>query len=384
MTQQHQLPVHLQNRQSKPVRQALQNLNRSSPPYLSIEGGRFTLVDAVGNELPVQTFDPQLGPYIDINVIDANEHVSKVFWGSDNTYNPNAQSYLPPVCFSDNGVGPSRNVTEPQAPTCAQCPNGVWGSATSRITGKGIKACVDIKKVAFTTAGHNTVFLLRIPPNSLKNMGLYEGGFSGQPIDISDIITRVSFVPGIQGTLQFQAVDYIDAATAALRENVLSTNAADGLIGRHDVVHPQAAQLSGGAPAALPPPQQAVQQPTPNPIQQAPVQQFAQQPVQQQLSAGNASPPFVMPRQGFAPGAAPQQTSPAAQQGPGAAPVPGSRPRGRPRNAQQAPVQQTVPQQAPFPTNGPVVQPGNNFGIVSGVAPNAELAAALASALINQ
>lgn len=379
MTQQHQLPAHLLNRQSKPVRQALQNLNRSSPPYLSIEGGRFTLVDAVGNEQPVQTFDPQLGPYIDINIIDANEHISKVFWGADNAYNPNAQTYLPPVCFSDNGVGPSRNSTEPQSPTCAQCPNGVWGSATSRITGKGIKACVDVKKVAFTTAGHNTVFLLRIPPNSLKNMGLYEGGFSGQPIDISDIVTRVSFVPGIQGTLQFQAVDYIDAATAALRENALSTNATDGLIGRHDTVHPQAAQLSGGAPAALPPP---VRQPDPGyapPAPPPPNPTLHQQPVNQPAAAP-ASPPFVMPRQGFAPTAAPSTETPTASVT--SAPpsnAPAGRPRGRPRNTQQAPAQQAVPQQAPFPTNGPTAQPGNNFGIQAGTAPNPELAAALAS-----
>lgn len=398
MSQQYQLPAHLLNRQSKTVGQTLQNnLGKNNPPHLSIEGGRFTLVDAVGNEQLVQTFDPQLGAYIDINIIDVNDHVSKVFWGEGNTYNPQATSYLPPLCYSDNGIGPSRNSAEPQAPTCTQCPHSVWGSATSKVSGKGIKACSDTQKLAFTTAGHNTVFLLRIPPNSLKNMGLYQGGFSGTPIDISDVITRVSFVPGVMGTLQFQAVGYIDEATAAQRESALSAKATDSLIGRGDAVHPGAATLTGPAgngQAALPAPGQQVGAAAPygqqQPVTQQPGQQYQSALQQAPIGQPAGSPPFVMPRQP-APAAAPvqQQAGPAfanpaggvSGQTPG--PQPATRRRGRPpaQQAQAAPPQAT---QAPFPTSQPPQQgqavpagPGAQFGIVPGVAPNAELAAAL-------
>jgi len=364
---QYQLPAHLMNRQSKTVGQTLQNnLGKNNPPHLSIEGGRFTLVDANGNDQPVQTFDPQLGPYIDINIIDVNDHISKIFWGEGNQYNPNAQSYLPPLCFSDNGIGPSRNSSEPQSPTCAQCPHNVWGSATSRITGKGIKACSDLQKIAFTTVGHSTIFVLRIPPNSLKNMGLHQGTFNGTGIDISDVITRVSFVPGIQGTLQFQGIGYIDETVMAQRENALANKATDGLIGRFDVVHPAAASLGG-------PPQQAAL-PAPS-----------QQPVQQQQPAGNA-PPFVVQTAAAPPPTAPFPAVPVGQS-------PATPPKRRGRPPAQAATPQEQPAQAPFPTSqppqspppqqqagGPIPNgsaPGQAFGIMPGVAPNPEISAVL-------
>lgn len=390
-----QLPAHLQNRQSRAIGQTIRNnLSKNNPPHLSIEGGRFTLVDAAGNESPVPTYDPQLGPYIDVNIIDANEHVSKVYWGANNQYNPNAQSFLPPLCYSDNGVGPSRGSAEPQAPTCLQCPHGVWGSATSRITGKGIKACQDLQKLAFTYAGFQMVFQLRVPPNSLKNLGAYQSSLGG--VDISDLVTRISFVPGIQGTLQFQAVNYIDEATAQVREQALSTNATDNLIGRHDAVHPGAA-AQGFQPAIVH--GNTPERQLPAPAAQAPQQVgFQQQPQAVQAAQQNqpgvlqgaqqASPPSVVSRQGFVPAAAPQPagsaTTSAANAPSTATTSSPARGRGRPRN-NPAPAQQPAPQQtiqAPFPTGQATPQqagPGANFGIVQGVPPNPELSAALAS-----
>jgi hypothetical protein len=314
--------------------------------------------------------------------------VSKVYWGPENQYNPNAQSYLPPLCYSDNGIGPSRGSGEPQAPTCLQCPNNVWGSATSRITGKGIKACSDIMKVAFTTAGHNTVFMLRVPPNSLKNLGVYQGSFSGQAIDISDVITRISFVPGIQGTLQFQAVNYIDEPTAQLREQALASKATDALIGRNDVVHPGAGMIANGQPVGqIAPPaghvlQFAVQ---PQPIQQH-VMQTAVQPAQQTPFVVPARPQSAQPAP-FVPGSAPlagaQSTPMAPQPAQQAVPNAAPRTRGRPRGQAQQPA--PTPQAAPFPTAQPApAAPGNNFGIQAGVAPNPELQAVLGSVFPQQ
>lgn len=387
-----QLPAHLQNRQSRAIGQTLRtNLAKSSPPHLSIEGGRFTLIDSAGNELPVPTYDPQLGSYIDVNIIDANDHVSKIYWGPDNQYNPNAQTYLPPVCYSDNGIGPSRGSAEPQAPTCLQCPHGVWGSATSRITGKAIKACQDLQKLAFTYAGFQIVFQLRVPPNSLKNLGSYQASLGG--VDISDLVTRISFVPGIQGTLQFQSVNYIDEATAQIREQALSTNATDALIGRHDAVHPGATALGG------PDAQQQIGYTPPPQNGAAPAPAFAPQPnppapAGQAATIPQAQPPFGAPQQrGFVPAAPPSQqpgqTASAPPAGGANATTPAAPRRGRPRNqapAQQQPAQQV---QAPFPTGAtpfpPTSQsaPANNFGIVQGVPPNPELSAALASVFKN-
>jgi len=52
-----QLPDYIQNRQSRGLAARVsQNLGTSSPPYLSIMGNRFTLVDAAGNEQPIPTY----------------------------------------------------------------------------------------------------------------------------------------------------------------------------------------------------------------------------------------------------------------------------------------------------------------------------------------
>ena len=127
-----QLPAFLQNRQSKALATELSaNLGAGSPPYISIMGNRFTLIDSAGDEEPVQTYSPQIGPYLDCVLIDAGKHISKIFY--DKPFDPNATQYEAPVCWSDNGVGPSRNAAKPQSPTCAACPNAVWRSKVSAI-----------------------------------------------------------------------------------------------------------------------------------------------------------------------------------------------------------------------------------------------------------
>lgn len=392
-----QLPAYLQQRQSQAIGRTLQDsLGAGAVPYLSIDNDRFTLVDAVGNKLPLTTVDPQIGWYADIAIVDANKHKSRVFWGPDRTYNPDDPS--PPVCVSDNGFAPGRQSQEPQAPTCAQCQWSVWGSKVSQISGKGIPACGEMQKLAFTIAGHKTVFLLRVGPNSLKQLREYQGKFSGQPFDITDVITRVTFVPGVRGTLQFSAVGYIDEATYQLREQIAEAHAADAIVGRLDTVHPHAAMLPASTPTtALPAPQgnpspfpqQSSMPSAPQNTQNGPFNQAG--PAQAHpggqsnmpnapSSAAPAMQPSGQPAP-FMPASAPfanapstatatQQTQSAPTAGNAASP---SKRRGRPpaQPAQQA----AQPAQAPFPVNGPT----NNFGIQPGVAPNQELAATLNS-----
>lgn len=360
-----QLPAYLQNRQSKALARTLQeNLGSGQPPYLSIEGGRFTLIDAVGNALPVATFDPQMGQYIDMNIIDVNNTISKIYFDPENPYDPKQADRAPPLCWSDNGVGPSRNAGSPQAPTCAACPNNTWGSATSKVSGKGIKACSDIQKIAFTTGTNKTVFLLRVPPNSLAEMRAYVGRFVGEAADISDVVTRVSFKQGIIGTLQFQAAAYIDEPTMALRESILASKASDAIVGRLDSVHPA---------VALPAP--GVEQRHTVVVEQG----GGAGPANGAQGGGSASyapynPPVTAFQTTVSPATAP--TDPASAQVPSAPPT---RRRGRPPAvpAQQASTPQATPIQAPFPTGAPAAGPGNNFGIQPGVPPNQEIAATL-------
>ena len=99
------LPPHLQKYQTRDIGQTLsQNLGTAAPPYVSIAGNRFTLIDAAGNEMPVPTFDPAIGVYLDACIIDSGDHISRTFYATK--YDPSAAIFNPPDCWSDNGVGP--------------------------------------------------------------------------------------------------------------------------------------------------------------------------------------------------------------------------------------------------------------------------------------
>ena len=337
-----QLPAYLQNRASKGLAQSLvANLGVGSPPFLSLFNGRLTLIDSVGEEIPVTTYDPKIGPYLDCAIIDALERTSKIYY--DKAFDPNANQYEPPACFSDNGVAPSRNAGKPQSPTCASCPQAAWGSKVSRVSGKGVKACNDVQKIAILVPGYEMPFLVRVPPNSRTNFRGYVNKFVGQSIDVCDVLTRISFEPGSIGTLHFDAVGYIDEVSFGQREKLMAAKATDAMIGRTDMPR------EGGA---LPAPVQAVAQIA------API--------------GQKQAPFVPPQTVGVPNAAVQQ-APVSQTPATASPSSGR----RRRSAAEAPAQmpQQAVQQAPFMPQQAAqpAAPGAQFGMQEGAAPNPAL-----------
>lgn len=408
-----QLPAHLQGFTSNKLsQQVAANIGSAAPPYVSIQGNKFTLVDAAGNEQPTGAYDPQIGVYLDAVIIDVANNISKVYF--DQVFDPSATTYQAPPCWSDNGTGPSRQAAKPQALLCSTCPKNEWGSATSRVSGKGVKACHDLQKVAVLVPGFPTLFQLRIPPNSLKNFRSYAERFNGQQFDMDVMITRVSFEPQGVGTLLFQAVNWIDQTVAGAIAQAREAKATDNLVGRNDVARDpnQPLAIAGGlvggnvgvaaetAPAAVAPgfpgggPAAVAQQPPFVPAQPAPTAaapmapQFSTPPGQPLASpTPQATPTAAAP--GFAPTASPSET-------------PAPRRRGRARAAEQAPPV-AGPQAAPFPHPGqPAPQPAfggapypnaggtstaapaapqpQTFGIQPGVAPDPALAAALATA----
>lgn len=233
-----QFPDFLKNRQSKSLNEtAAQVLGSSNPPHISILGGRFTLVDSTGATEQVQTL------YLDVCVIDQLERKSKLYYAE--AWRPDEGK--PPTCWSDNGVAPSVNAAEPQSPTCSACELNVWGSEISKVSGKKVKACRDYLKLACVVPGDDLVFLLRLPPNSHKGLQGYVQRFQGTGVDLSDVVTRMKFQEGVQGTLEFAAVGYIDEPTFKMREEALAAKKTDALVGRTDV--PRTAALA--APSGL-------------------------------------------------------------------------------------------------------------------------------------
>lgn len=369
-----QLPAYLKSSTAPDITDRLgANLGTAAPPYVSIMGGRFTLVDSAGDTEAVTTVDPKTGvPFLDCAIIDAGDHASKIYFGQ--AFDPNAQAYSPPKCWSDNGVAPSVNCSEPQALTCAADPEGkhgcrlaVWGSAVSKVSGKGIPACGKYQKLALLIPGDEMVFLLRVPPNSLENLRAYNAKFKGQPFSVRDVVTRVSFEQQGIGTLTFYATPFdqgggfIDEATAVQRNGVLTAKKTDALVGRGDV--PRGGLLAGalalGAPPAHVPPVQLV----------------------------NAV-PFAEPHGAPLEPAAPAAITAATAATPTAATTPASantaRRRGRPAKTDSAPPAAQGEPVAPFRAAEPVAAPNGaappgQFGMAAAPEPNPELAAALKS-----
>lgn len=261
MTQQ---PAYLLKRQSQfTVDDFVGGIGSSLPAHLSIANNRFTLVDASGNEKPVQTF------HLDVCVIGSNSNVSRVFYDPNKKFDPKGADNSPPLCFSDNGTGPSKQSSMPQAPTCAVCPHAEWGSAVSAMTGRGIPACQSGKKLAFIVPGDadEIVYMLKVPPASLKNLQKYvktlaANAIGGRPAEPPDVITRLEFES--QGVLKFSPVSLVDEDTFNRTEQVYATDAIAQVTGRDDIaIDPnrqlaapvQTNALAGPAPQRMAPPQ---------------------------------------------------------------------------------------------------------------------------------
>jgi len=298
---------------------AADNLGRTMPPRLSIDANRFTLVDSGGNQKPINALN------LDVCFVDLNPKVSKMFWGKE--YNPQEAGGDIPICWSDNGVAPSSQAATPQSPQCMSCPHNVIGSAISKFTGAKIKACVDMKKLAFIVPGDpdNMIFLMTVKPGSFKNWQTYINFLKAQKFtdgsspDLSDVVTRLEFES--QGVLKFSPVAPVpgNQALLAQREAAWNKGTSGDIVGQNDV--PYSAQIA--APAQ-------VQQIAP-PVQPAPF--------------------TAAPSAGFSPSPATPQFQPSA--GPA---VPVKAKRGRKagataENGFQAPVNvpaNTIPQTAPF------------------------------------
>lgn len=280
----------------------MNDLGFGQPPHISIKGGRFSLVDAAGNRLNANFVDQQLGFYLDVVVADANEAKSKIFFGRE--YQEGDDQ--PPACWSDNGIGPSKDAQEPQSPTCAVCPNNVLGSAISRLTGDPIKACRDQQKLAVFVLGApmpEQLYLLVVTPGSLKNLRAYAGQLSTHRKDIADVVTRIYFVPNATGVINFVPTSDIDARMDQMLDHAAGTDAGRAICGRDDVPRPEGMPLlvrpAQPQQQLPPPPQQQFQQAPP--IAQAPHQpmQHPQQPApppppqqfQQAPPAANTAPP---------------------------------------------------------------------------------------------
>lgn len=192
------VPAHvLARRAQRPLAETAQVGGAGAMPNrVSTRGNRFTMISAEGETLEL----PQL--HFDCIIVGHNPHLSRMYYGKP--FDPDAID--PPDCWSDNGLAPSTDAPDPQSQTCAVCEKSKWGSATSKLTGKGIPACQSSRKLAVFFG--DTVYQLRVTPGSFKNWNSYIAYLAPKgaqnPLSYEDVITRVSFQSGVTGVLKFE------------------------------------------------------------------------------------------------------------------------------------------------------------------------------------
>ena len=204
------LPAHLRARMEERKDQPLAYLipGGAQPARISIEGNRFTLINADGEEIPLKTLEMYMV------VVGENKTMSRMYY--EKMYTPGQVEFTPPDCWSDNGIGASNQCNNPQSLSCKACEWSIWGSATSSVSGKKKPACQEFKKLAVLVAGG--LYRLDVKPGSFGNWQSYCKAIAKGGADVlqaDDVVTLVEFES--TGVLKFSPADYVNAEHVAMQ-----------------------------------------------------------------------------------------------------------------------------------------------------------------------
>lgn len=156
---------------------------------LSIKGKIFTIVSGKDNRTVVMNpNDPdEAATNLEVVILKANKTLSKVWYAKEWV---DGDEVTKPDCFSNDGVSPDKESTNPQSKSCATCKFNVFGSGKN---GKG-KACSDSRRVAVAAPDHlNEPMLLRVPPASLKPLAEFGRTLANRGVQYNAVITKLRF-----------------------------------------------------------------------------------------------------------------------------------------------------------------------------------------------
>jgi len=86
---------------------------------------------------------------IDVIIVNMLPEISRQYYDTAFSKKKQSEKYVPPTCFSNRGLVPDEGIPQPQAESCALCPQNVAGSGA---TGKS-RACAFRRRVALVLAG---------------------------------------------------------------------------------------------------------------------------------------------------------------------------------------------------------------------------------------
>ena len=214
-------------------------------PTVSIKGKVFTLKR--GDEKTLIT-DSNDEPARSLEVVilkagPAGDKLSKVYYASGYTEGSDAK----PLCYSNDGIAPGVNATEPQAKTCATCPKNIWGSHVSEDGKKG-KACSDSKRLAIAPAGQvNDPMLMRVPAASLKALTAFGQQLAKRGVPYQAVVAKIGFDYSVaHPALTFKPVGFVDESTLSEIKEVVDSDLVKRICGEvEDLYVPDDADTAG-------------------------------------------------------------------------------------------------------------------------------------------
>lgn len=200
-------------------------------PSLSIKGKVFAIVrDGERTILPNPKDPDSPATSIDAVLVKANKGTSKVFYA--NGYDESGENKKPD-CFSNEGTRPDPSVENPQAKSCALCPNNQWGSKVGDKGNSKGKACQDSVRMAIAAADLlNDPMLLRVPPASIRALGEYGKMLDKRGVSYNMVVTKIGFdMESPTPKLTFKPVGLLSEDAYNEVQMVIASDAVQNILG---------------------------------------------------------------------------------------------------------------------------------------------------------
>lgn len=183
--------VSIQDRIKQRLAKVNQTTAQPGSKRISVKGSKFRLPDGTTSDGP-------------LNCVIVDYTNSNVWYEADWVEG----TVTPPDCFSIGKIidelSPHPSVEKPVNADCATCPKNQYGSR-----GRG-KECDNTVLLAILPEGfteESEVLTIKVAPKGLKDWGQYVRTLQQQGVDPVQVITSISFVPGMSyPQLKFRAL----------------------------------------------------------------------------------------------------------------------------------------------------------------------------------
>lgn len=254
------LPAHIANRELSKATLALAGTG-STVKRISIEGGVWRMI--VGGKEVAKNTDRAMNVVV-VSTAPAN---SRIYYDPAVPYVRGQASA--PTCSSNDGVRPNAGTKNPQAATCATCPQNVAGS------GQGdSRACRYQRRLAVVLEGDMSgdVYQIILPATSIFGRGqgtqnlpleAYARMLHSNRVGIDSVVTKMEFdTDSSTPKIVFSPVRYLSEDEQAIVDAQAETPEADQAIGLNAYQADTGAAAPTIAPAPTPAPAAQPEEPT--------------------------------------------------------------------------------------------------------------------------